>query len=225
MKLRALIIVPLAIVMSFAQPAFATVSKSASIAVDSISAESGGSAELSRRFANLDSETIAKFDQYVNWSRSGGFVAKVPGAVSEADPVAARAVAATIALSNKQLRSATGSITVETHQGVLLLGGRASLSSIDRWTRHGGVTFSWWGITLWLDNYATNILVKGVAAGSGAAWVAAELTSWTGVGGLSGGAIAALLSLGAAGINACNWNDRGVGFHLAYVGVAWCWAR
>ncbi|AEV86070.1 Wall-associated protein [Actinoplanes sp. SE50] len=94
--------------------------------------------------------------------------------------------------------------------------------------RHGGFSRHWWGISLYLTEWATNRLMRGFAAGSGVAWAAAELTSWTGIGGVTGGAIAALLAAMGGGIWLCDWNDRGVGFHYTYPwygGAFWCWAR
>jgi hypothetical protein len=79
-----------------------------------------------------------------------------------------------------------------------------------RTVRHGGVTQTLLHTSIWLDEFATSILVKGLFAGSGAAWVAAEVTSWTGVGGLSGGAIAAILALGGALIALRDLNGRGI---------------
>ncbi|MFI5933073.1 DNRLRE domain-containing protein [Actinoplanes sp. NPDC051494] len=94
--------------------------------------------------------------------------------------------------------------------------------------RHGGFKRHWWGISLYLTEWATNRLMRGLAAGSGIAWVAAELTSWTGIGGLTGGAIAALMAAMGGAIWACDWHDRGVGFHYTYPwygGGFWCWPR
>jgi hypothetical protein len=172
--------------------------------------------------AGLTEQAILRYDRYVTYSPSRGFVAAIPAKVVKSDPSGAATVRRSVAASNHTLSRLTGTYVVSSAAGVTTVssGGVVSLA-----TRHGGINFSWWGITLWLDEYATNILVSGLAAGSGAAWVAAELTSWTGVGGLSGGAIAALLALGAAAIHLCDWNGRGVGFHLSYIGVGWCWAR
>lgn len=65
-----------------------------------------------------------------------------------------------------------------------------------------------------------------LAAGCGAAWLAAEITSWTGIGGLTGGAIATLLALGSAGVWLRDWNNAGVGLHFLYYPPSmWCWPR
>jgi uncharacterized protein YraI len=91
---------------------------------------------------------------------------------------------------------------------------------------HGGVTKHWWGFTLWIDHGATGRLEALIAAGAGIAAVAAELTSWTGIGGVSGAGIAALLALGAGAIHLCDWRENGVNFHVTYFPqAAACWPR
>lgn len=75
---------------------------------------------------------------------------------------------------------------------------------------HGGVTQTLLRTTIWLDEYATSILIKGLFVGSGVAWVAAEVTAWTGVGALAGGAVAAILALGGALIQLCDLRGQGI---------------
>jgi hypothetical protein len=104
--------------------------------------------------------------------------------------------------------------TLETEPGVLEASGS-----------HGGFEYKWWGVQFWLDNWATNRLVSILGAGATGSAVAAEFTAWTGIGGLSGGAIAAILGLGAAGAQLCNWKDNGITLNAPYTGAAWCWPR
>lgn len=88
------------------------------------------------------------------------------------------------------------------------------------------IRWYWYGFTLYLSEWATSRVERALAAGCGAAWLAAEITSWTGIGGLTGGAIAALLALGEGGLWLCDWNDAGVGLHFLYFPPGmWCWPR
>lgn len=155
---------------------------------------------------------IAKVDRYVKLDRNRKFVLNVPASVAAADPAAFAEATEAINLANAVQLPANADV----QDGTVTV-----LAS------HGGFSSHWWGFTVWLDHWATGRLVAGVAAGSGAAWVAAELTAWTGIGGLSGGAIAALLALGAGGILVCDWNDNGINIHIATIPtvVVWCWPR
>lgn len=89
----------------------------------------------------------------------------------------------------------------------------------------GGVTFHWWGKTLWLDNLNSYRLSALLAGGAGIAAVAAFITSVTGVGGVVAGGLAAGLTLASGASLVCNWNMRGINLHLPTVGGAWCTPR
>lgn len=56
------------------------------------------------------------------------------------------------------------------------------------------IRWYWYGFTLYLSEWATGRVEAALAVG--AAWLAAEITSWTGIGGITGGGIVALLALG-----------------------------
>jgi RHS repeat-associated protein len=89
----------------------------------------------------------------------------------------------------------------------------------------GGVSSNWFGTTIWFDEFSTQRLEAMFAFGSGAAWTAAEVTAWTGVGGLTGGAIAAILAAAAGGLWLCDWNGRGVQIEITRIGVPLCLPR
>ncbi|MBW3086272.1 hypothetical protein KEM60_02484 [Austwickia sp. TVS 96-490-7B] len=91
---------------------------------------------------------------------------------------------------------------------------------------HDGFNNTWYDWELWLDRWASGKLAASLALGTGAAALTAELTSWTGIGALSGGAIAAILAIRSAGAWPCE-RDNGMGIHLAFrpVTVTGCWPQ
>ncbi|WP_456819347.1 hypothetical protein [Cellulomonas sp. URHB0016] len=157
---------------------------------------------------------IAKWDPYVTLS-GNRFVIAAPDSVVMADPEGYAQAADLVSKTNAStivnpLRKATSGKTI------LATGS------------HGGGTVHWWGYSLWLDNVAVTRLQAALAGGATAAGTAALLTSWTGIGGMSGGAITAVLGIGAGVLTACNWNGNGINIHAEWLTVfpaSWCWAR
>lgn len=164
--------------------------------------------------ARLTAAQIAKYATYVSADASGRYTVSIPASVVAADPAMARVVRSSVATANKQLTQSAVSVTASKAGMVATLGGT-----------HGGGSINWWGVSLWLDETATNQLIALIGAGAATTKLVAVLTSWTGIGGLSATAIAAILTIGALAIHLCDWNGRGVNFHLAWIGPSWCSPR
>ncbi|PWC05589.1 hypothetical protein [Agromyces badenianii] len=90
--------------------------------------------------------------------------------------------------------------------------------------RNGGSTM-WYGWQLRIDSCKSSILIASVGGGASVAVIAGLLTSWTGIGGISAGAIAAVLGLGTAFLSICAAPGNGMGLNLAYTGTPWCWTQ
>ena len=173
----------------------------------------------------LDQAVIARFDPYVTYAEGTRYVLNAPADVVAADPAGYAAAQATIANTNATLAQVTGLKP----NGSNLSSARATGKSVsgDFLGTHGSASTHWWGVSVYLDHWATGRLAAVITVGAAASTVAALVTSWTGIGGLSAGGIAAILALGVSVIKACDWNDRGIGMHLEWVTVplSWCWAR
>ncbi|MFC6356584.1 hypothetical protein [Luethyella okanaganae] len=83
-------------------------------------------------------------------------------------------------------------------------------------------TTQWYGWQLKIDSCKAAQLVASVSAGAGVATVAGLLTSWTGIGGISAGAIAAVLAAGAGFLAVCAAPGKGMILNLAWTGIPWC---
>lgn len=164
--------------------------------------------------ARLTAAQIAKYGRYVSVDTSGRFTVSIPAPVVAADPAMAGVVRNSVATANVQLTKSAVSAKASKAGAMATLGGS-----------HGGGSINWWGVSMWLDHWAVDKLATLIAGGAATVTLVAAVTSWTGIGGLSAGAIAALLAIGAAAIKLCDWNGRGVSFHLAWIGPSWCWAR
>lgn len=116
----------------------------------------------------------------------------------------------------------------------LISEGRLDVNAVDpRYgkTRDAGaneVTLHWWGVSLKMSNDVFNKVSRAVAAGGGAAFIAGVFLDSTGIGlpaGISLDVLGGIIMAGVAIMQPCNWNDRGVGLHHAWVGPAWCWPQ
>lgn len=90
------------------------------------------------------------------------------------------------------------------------------------------ITTQWWGWQIELSNKQTNKLVKAITVAAGVVGLAAALQAAgivTAGSGAVTGVAAGLLAIGAAAIDLCNWNDKGVYINVTRVGVGWCWPR
>lgn len=89
----------------------------------------------------------------------------------------------------------------------------------------GGVSakVKWWGIQIKFTGRDAEGLAWAFGVGSGAAWLASELSAPTVVGGLAWGAIAASLALATSVVGGINWLKKGRGFTLnrSWNGLAW----
>lgn len=171
---------------------------------------------------SVDAALVAKFDRYVWYSETASrYTISVPAAVAKADAAGTATARAAVRAANHA--SLTGSYQVVSRGQVVTSHG-LSLQA-PTYGKHGGISKHWWGISLWLDHWATGRLRAILATGGGIAAVAAALTSWTGVGGISGGAIAAILAFGSAALWLCDWHDRGVTLNAYIIGGVTCWPR
>ena len=84
----------------------------------------------------------------------------------------------------------------------------------------GGVSAKkrWYGVQINLSGREAEGLAWALATGSGAAWLAAELTSPTVIGGISFGVIAAAMALSAGAVGGLNWlkRSKGVSFNYSF---------
>lgn len=98
----------------------------------------------------------------------------------------------------------------------------------DRDAGVNGISVQWWGVSLMMSNDVFNKLSKAVAAGGGAIFVAGLFVDSTGIGlpaGLTLDTLGGIIMAGVAIMQPCNWNERGVGLHHAWVGPPWCWPQ
>ena len=173
----------------------------------------------------LDPSVISRCDPYVTYTASTRYVLNAPADVVAADTAGYDAAQLAIANANATSGELTGLKMGCQNVDDALTGASKTVNASGS---HGSGSVSWWGVSLYLDNWATNRIIAMIMGGAALSSAAAALTSWTGVGGLSGGAIAALFGLGAGALKICNWNDRGVGIHLerlTTIPLSWCWAR
>lgn len=70
----------------------------------------------------------------------------------------------------------------------------------------------WWGVKLTFTGRETQGLIWALGIGSGASWLAAEISSPTIIGGISFGVLAASLALCTGIIGFVNWKNHGKGF-------------
>ena len=90
--------------------------------------------------------------------------------------------------------------------------------------QNGGST-QWYGWQLKIDSCKSAQMIAAVTAGAGVATVAGLLTSWTGIGGISAGAIASILAAGAGILSVCAAAGKGMILNLAWTGLPWCWSQ
>lgn len=120
------------------------------------------------------------------------------------------------------------------HTNTLISEGQLDVNAVD--SRYGkvrdagvnGISVHWWGVSLKMSNDVFNKMSKAVAAGGGAAFIAGLFLDETGIGlpaGISLDALGGIIMAGVAIMQPCNWNDRGVGLHYAWVGPSWCWPQ
>lgn len=88
----------------------------------------------------------------------------------------------------------------------------------------GGST-QWYGWQLKINSCQSATLIASIGAGAGVATAAALFNSWTGVGGISARAIAALITAGVGILNICNASGNGMILNLAWTGTPWCWQQ
>lgn len=172
----------------------------------------------------LTQELIEKYSPYV--SRAGTtYQFTPPEELRVAAPDEVALVEQTVSTTNVSI--ASGRIEVAGEDGATYYLDMQPSAFEDNGS-HGGVEMKWWGHQLWLDDWASQKLRDLLTAGAGISAIAAEVTSWTGVGGLSGGAIAGIIALGSAGLDLCNWNGNGITLNVPYTAPAapsWCWPR
>lgn len=137
--------------------------------------------------------------------------------VSQVEPAWAVDAAGTQVPTRYQIR---GSVLIQTvaHRG----------ASVDYPVVADPLVRQWWGMQLVMSNSQTDRVVKALAAGAGAAGLAAALAAGgviSSPGAIPSGIAAAGAAFGAAALDLCNWNNRGVTLNLAWTGQVWCWPR
>lgn len=155
----------------------------------------------------LTQDVIDRYGKFVTRTESG-FVARIPESVERAHPAEVAAVEKAVEKANQYSQQTSAS------------GGDMTTQA-----SHGGVNSHWWGVTVWLDGFATNRLIALFAAGAGTSAVASAIMSWTGVGGAVAGAIAGALTAAGGVVSFCNFNGDGVDFHRSWSGPIWCTPR
>lgn len=98
----------------------------------------------------------------------------------------------------------------------------------DRDAGVNGVSVHWWGVSLKMSNDVFNRVSDVVAAGGAALFVAGTFLDASGIGlpaGISLQTLGGVIMAGVLIMKPCNWNGRGVGFHYAWRGPAWCWPQ
>lgn len=174
--------------------------------------EIGSTSEGTWDLEGLDQQLIDRFDRYVKTSPHGDFVLVVPASVAKHHRRDIAIVAAAVGLANSVLAQARASQ------------GGTTLAAL---TRPGGLSTHWWGVSMWLDSYATNKLLNLLWAGAGVGTIVAALEA-LGVVSAPAGAVSALvagiIAVGAAAIGFCS-NSRGVVIDKAWAGPPWCHGR
>ena len=82
------------------------------------------------------------------------------------------------------------------------------------------LSYQWFGQQLKLDSCVTGRIIGALSAGAGTAALIALITSETGIGGLAGGIVAALFTIGAGVLGSCAADGTGV-----IIDPAWCAAQ
>lgn len=88
-----------------------------------------------------------------------------------------------------------------------------------------GVKSMWYGYQLLMDSCRTTLIANLVLGGAAAATLTALIMSWTGVGAVAAGVIAAALGIVGAGLSACNSWGQGIGVNVLWTGQPWCWTQ
>ena len=89
----------------------------------------------------------------------------------------------------------------------------------------GGVSAKvrWYGVDIHFTSRALNGISIALATGSGASWLAAELSAPTVVGGIGWGVIAAGLATCAGAVQLADWaaKGKGIDYHVTWNGRSW----
>lgn len=163
------------------------------------------------RFTDVSDEQINRYDRHVTVSFMGDFIIRSDSNLSPADKVILQQI---LTKSNQERRDAISSLPRH-----------SQVNGNEVMAQGAGITFHWWGQTLWLDSLNSHRLSALLAGGAGIAAVAAFITAVTGVGGVVAGGIAAGLTLAAGVSLICNWNLRGINIHRTHTGQIWCSPR
>ncbi|MCS4277785.1 hypothetical protein M2390_003000 [Mycetocola sp. BIGb0189] len=88
-----------------------------------------------------------------------------------------------------------------------------------------GVENYWWGHQLRIDSCNTQLVIGLLTAGAGISALAAIITAATGAGAVAGTVAAAVLTVGAGAVTACNMYGRGVFLNHLWTGTPFCWGQ
>jgi len=162
----------------------------------------------------LDEQLVAAYDPYVTADAQGIYTLNLP-AGQDFPASEVQVVQKAIAQANTDQKQAMDSGTAS----------RAAGGQVSAQASHGGFTSHWWGVELWLDNYAVGQAQKILTAGAGVSALAAAIMSWTGVGGGAAGVVAGAFAAAGGIAGLCNWSDNGISIKKPHVGPVVCWPR
>lgn len=177
-----------------------------------VSQASAYTSEGTWNLAGLDRQLISRFDQYVRTSAAGNFVLDVPAGFANRHRRQVAIVAAAVDKANAVRAEVQTSLP------------DATLAAL---THHGGFSTHWWGVSMWLDSYATNKIVNLLWAGAGVGTIVAALEALgvvTAPAGAVSALVAGIIAVGAGVIGFCA-NSRGVVIDKAWAGPPWCHGR
>ncbi|RLZ04401.1 hypothetical protein CWC38_00480 [Kocuria tytonicola] len=196
-----------------AQPAPAEQASAAAVS-QALSADAASGNASVTSVEGLDEKLIAKYDPYVTVDAQGAYTLNLP-AGQDFPASEVELVKKAISQANADQKQAMDS-GAATRDGDGHVGAQAS---------HGGFKAHWWGVELWLDNYAVGQAQKILTAGAGVSALAAAIMSWTGLGGGVAGVVAGAFAAAGGIAGLCNWNDKGISIKKPHVGPVVCWPR
>lgn len=177
----------------------------------------GGASSLHWNVEGLTSDVIAQYSKYVERTESG-FVAHIPDALKQSHPDEVAAVTTAIQKANQSLQRLSTN-----RMGASGGSARLSTSGFNYLDDNMWFHVDWWGVTLELDQYATNVLLGLIGVGVGVATIAGAITAATAAGPVIAGVIAGFLVVSAGVISICAAGPGGVDIHKSYVtGAIWC---
>lgn len=152
---------------------------------------------------------IKTLQPYVSRKSDGTFVLAAPEKVTASlDPAIYCSINNGMAIVNEKIKQ--GVLETDSKLNVFAKHAKYSIQELN------GIYYYWWGYRVYINEYWTRQLIKGLATGAGATWVAAELCAmgiFSAPADIPLGLVAAILATGAA---ALDWIDEGYGIYISY---------